>query len=75
MKTHTFRRFGGNTLLAIATAAAAILIGLTVTASFSSSGDDPTVDRCVSTADAANGGSVPRCPTGEPIHTGGVTMN
>jgi hypothetical protein len=67
ISTHrTFRRFGGNTLLAIAAAAAAALVGLTVSASTGASSDDPTVDHCVSTADAAaswleNGGTLPRC--------------
>ncbi|WP_332666751.1 hypothetical protein [Aeromicrobium sp.] len=66
MKTPNPRRFGGNILLAFAAAAAAALLGATVSASSGSSSDDPTIDRCVSTADAAagwleNGGTLPRC--------------
>ncbi len=68
MKTPTPRGFGGNILLAIAAAASAALIGATVSSSSGSSSDDPSVDRCVSTADAAvgwleNGGTLPRCAT------------
>jgi hypothetical protein len=66
MRTPTYRRFGGNILLAIAAALTAALVGATVSASTGAPSDDQTRDHCFSTADAAQawisqGAPMPDC--------------